>query len=113
MQAEAFGSLSKKIIIIGTIIMLLGVAFLNWLILSTSAVTTAVLVSLVWVIAVMVIVMTAYLDELSQELKGIYKEQTDEVKMMRAEMNLFRYDLTRFFSAPSTKTAAPRRKKHR
>jgi len=113
MQADAFGSLSKKIIIIGAIIMLLGVAFLNWLILNTSAITTAVLVSLVWIIAVMMIVITAYLDELSQELKGIYTEQTEEVRMMRAEMNLFRYDFNRLFSAPIKNTAAVKKKKRR
>jgi cobalamin biosynthesis protein CobD/CbiB len=95
MQQSSFGSLSKKIIFIGAIIMLLGVAFLSWLAVSKNSVTDAILVSLVWVVAVMLIVITAYMDELSSELKGISREHVEEVKLMRAEVNLVRYELSK------------------
>lgn len=95
MEQNSFGSLSKKIIVIGAIIMLLGVAFLSWLIMSKNSVTDAILVSLVWVVAVMLVVITSYIDELSSELKEISKEHVEEVRLMRAEVNLVKYDISK------------------
>ena len=95
MEQNSFGSLSKKIIVIGAIIMLLGVAFLSWPIMSKNSVTDAILVSLVWVVAVMLVVITSYIDELSSELKEISKEHVEEVRLMRAEVNLVKYDISK------------------
>lgn len=101
MEQTSFGSLSKKIIVIGAIIMFLGVAFLSWFITSKNSVTEATLVSLVWVVVVMLVVITAYMDEFSSELKSISNEHIEEVKLMRAEVNLVRYEISKLTAKKS------------
>jgi len=93
MDAETFGTLSKKILIIGVIALLSGIAFFAWLINESPLIVFLLGIGLLWVVAVGIIITVAYLDEISVELKQMYAQQTEELKLLRAELGLLRYDL--------------------
>jgi len=97
MKIEAFGSLTKKIIIMGLIVIIAGVAFINWLMLNPSFASNTLIASLLWMITILLVIGAALVDEVNLELKSIYKEQTEEIKLLRAELNLLRFDFGKLF----------------
>ncbi|MEM0231002.1 MAG: hypothetical protein QXW00_02820 [Candidatus Woesearchaeota archaeon] len=94
MQVEHFGNLSKKIILIGLIAILTGIAVVAWIFTTTPAFLFGIYAGFLWIMAVGIIIMAAYLDEISMELKGLYSQQTDELKLLRAEVGLLRHEMT-------------------
>ncbi|MCX6709735.1 MAG: hypothetical protein NTV63_02145 [Candidatus Woesearchaeota archaeon] len=93
MKGEAIGSLSKRIIGLGVIVMMIGVAFISWLSANKSFVSEILSISLLWMVVVLLIIVTASLDEMNSELKEVYSKQTEEIKLLRAESSLLRYDI--------------------